>query len=248
MELRDVKYNIDINIRRLERHYDFCLKKYDDIALLDLSHALRNFVDFSKDIDRYFDSINLLKKYRGFIVSKKAGRMLKMYNYLIIGFPGSVETFANNDDLLFVPNEKSLPVHLNMKIKRNKDDSSSIGNYFLVRSNVEKSASRIIDNSIQVKLFNKFDYWLDSDALKINESEFQIKSLSRRNLITWVSNTLGGSHPANNRKRENENDPLINYLMNFTIGGVSLPYFILMGISKEILTVLNSIPTEDKGL
>jgi len=241
MEQNDIKNNIDINIRRLSRHYNLCQQKYDDIALLDLSHCLRNWVDLAQEIDNYLDLINIQKKFKSFIVSKQLRRIIKPYDYLIIGFPELIKTYANNGEIIYFPNDLNLPISMNMQIMRNSDKSISIGNLSLIRTKSNELSSKTSGNGIQTKLLNKFSYWLDSDVLKINERGISVKSISRKSIISRVANTLGGSHPINNKKVENKNDELINHLMKSKIGGLPLPYFVLMGISKEILTTMKSI-------
>ena len=73
-----------INYHRLLRHYQFNLKKYDKIALLDLSHSLRMWVDMKVLVDDYIEQNPLEKKFKSNTVSKSLNRLINKYEYFCV--------------------------------------------------------------------------------------------------------------------------------------------------------------------
>ena len=48
-----VKKNIRLNLERLHRQYQLSVKQYDEVSLLELSHALRLWVDMQDSVQDY---------------------------------------------------------------------------------------------------------------------------------------------------------------------------------------------------
>lgn len=62
------------------------------------------------------------------------------------------------------------------------------------------------------------------------------KSISREVLIRRVANTMGGSHPAG-AEALSDFDPAVQELMHTSVGGVPVPYFILLKSAQDILEI-----------
>lgn len=62
--------------------------------------------------------------------------------------------------------------------------------------------------------------------------------ISREVIINRVANTLDGSHPSaapDPRNGKDKFDPAIKHLLQYKLGGLPLPYIILLKIAQEIL-------------
>jgi hypothetical protein len=97
--------------------------------------------------------------------------------------------------------------------------------------------------------------WLGADAviMSYTQADGTLKrvSISREMLVRRVANTLGGSHPsveAGTNDFENSYDPAVHHLLGHNMGGLPLPYFILLKIAQDLLTIapklLNSQPSD----
>jgi len=88
----------------------------------------------------------------------------------------------------------------------------------------------------------KFMQWMSTEAVRMSYHD-SIKgsqvalSISREMVIKRVANTLDGSHPsaASDADIDNTFDAPIHYLLQYKVGGLPLPYYILLKIAKDIL-------------
>jgi hypothetical protein len=65
-------------------------------------------------------------------------------------------------------------------------------------------------------------------------------AISREMIIRRVANTLDGSHPSaatTTGGTENSFDPAVHHLLKYQMGGLPLPYFILLKIAQDILEI-----------
>jgi hypothetical protein len=81
----------------------------------------------------------------------------------------------------------------------------------------------------------------------INENgEYTKVTISREMVIKRVANTLEGSHASTSQAEEygNSFDEPIHYLLRYAVGGLPLPYFILLKISQDLLYVADKYITD----
>jgi len=86
-----------------------------------------------------------------------------------------------------------------------------------------------------------FVSWMGAEAVRVcyvdETGQLRKLSISREKMIRRVANTLNGSHPseAGNCDSHDPFDAPIHYLLDFKMGGIDLPYFILLKIAQDIL-------------
>jgi hypothetical protein len=70
-------------------------------------------------------------------------------------------------------------------------------------------------------------------------------SISIESIIKRLANSFEGSHPENSNIESNNKfyEP-VKYLFNYICAGLPLPYFILLGIAKEIINNFKDIDKE----
>ena len=93
-----------------------------------------------------------------------------------------------------------------------------------------------------------FTQWLASEAVRVcyprEDGVLEVTTISREMIVRRVANTLDGSHPsiAGNGGVDNAFDHPVHHLLQFRMGGLPLPYFILLKIAQDILDVAPRIP------
>jgi len=84
--------------------------------------------------------------------------------------------------------------------------------------------------------------WMGAEAVRLSypAEEGALKKLviTREMIVRRVANTLDGSHPSaagKNEDMENGFDAAVHHLLQYQMGGLPLPYFILLKIAQDIL-------------
>ena len=63
-------------------------------------------------------------------------------------------------------------------------------------------------------------------------------AISREMIIKRVANTLDGSHPsASASDADNIFDAPVHHLLRYIVGGLPLPYFLILKIAQDILAI-----------
>ena len=83
--------NIIVNYKRLNRHYDLILKQFDEIALYDLAHSLRMWVDMKESVADFLKLYPPKQKFKSYTVTKQLNRIVGRREYIIAGLPNGVK-------------------------------------------------------------------------------------------------------------------------------------------------------------
>lgn len=231
---------VQIQFKRLQRHYDISVKTYDEASLLDLSHILRIWVELKPVLPTIDDDFD--KKVKFFTGSpiKKVLKQTKNCQYIYSYLPkDGVTTYASNGHLASGPeleNDKQLTIGVKVK---NTGDSILLSQYCYASKALEQPYIKALGNE-QIRRCN-YANWLSSEIVRLKyknkDGDLERFIISREILIKRVANVLDGSHTSLNTDGAGTNqfDEPIKWLMNFKCGGLPLPYFLLLKIAQDIV-------------
>ena len=84
-----------------------------------------------------------------------------------------------------------------------------------------------------------FKGWLEAEMVRVqfmdNTQKLEEKIINRLLLIKRVANNLGGSHPAGVFEVSHKCDKAVEFLLDYKIGAIPLPYYILLKSAHDIL-------------
>lgn len=233
--------NIRIQYDRLRRHYTANLNGYDQIALLDLAHALRIFTEIPELIDNKYGpkllsanfNAGMKKIMRGaefaYCCLPEDGVTVKAK----IGWNGVFEFHGPNNDHFSIGGMINLEANQRISIKE----------FFLVYRELSSVEVRLLNDYSQTVTYTELglkDY-LDAIAVRFQFANELPKHISRIELIKRVANEYDASHSSHPDKPDdfiNRFSAPVQRLMQYSCADLPLPFFVLMHISKNILTSL----------
>lgn len=232
--------SIDLHYTRLKRHYDAAVKSYDDVSLLDLSHTLRIWGELKTVLGDYYPKVKSTITFKTAVPAKKVRKAIKNHKYIFSYLPDGVVTYASNGQLLNFPdNNKNEDFSTAISVKPSENGKMELKNYCLVSCALEEHLIHAM-SSEEIKRLN-YANWLGAEVVRVSfvnsEGKLQETAISREILIKRVANILDGSHPsvASQEELDNKFDEPIKHLLDYKVGGLSLPYFILLKIAQDIV-------------
>jgi hypothetical protein len=242
MNTDPIKRNIDLNLERLKRQYEICIKEYDEASLLDLSHILRIWVDMQDSVQKYIN-INLpLCKFKTYSVKLRRDIRWNESAYVFCNFPDSVITHTKLG-VSFTWGEDS-------EIGTGMVDADIASNGLVACKEVLHIEGEVDDAVFQDILRNgtgmyavrktSFLEWLKAECIRVNYFDTDTQTLTRKIipreiLIKRVANVLGGSHPEGNEPSSNHFDNAVKYITDRSIAERPLSYYILIKLAHDIL-------------
>lgn len=228
-------------LERLRRNYQTCIQTYDTIALWELSHTLRMWSDLKSTLPKIAPAFGTTRAFKSSKPSKKLMSAVKGRKFVIAYMPGGVTTHAHRGELISSPNiEPHIPFTLGWINEFNFDGSVTISSYWYAESALDDSQFE----SLKRQDVEKYNYasWMGAEAVRLwfpdAAGESRTLMISREVLINRIANTLDGSHPSivpDPRNGKDKSDPAITHLLEYKLGGLPLPYFILLKIAQDIL-------------
>jgi len=229
-----------VQLERLGRHYNHSVRNYDEISLLDLSHALRIWADLKVPLREFAPKFATTSTFKTAIPPKKLLRAARGNQFIFACMPGRVITFASKE---LVSGPTPAPWHQSVEIRRNEDGSTALDKFYFVGAVLEEPIRGLGKTADQTRC--NYENWLGSEAVRVcyadDAGRLQEMKISREKIIRRVANTLDGSHPSVVASvgdvKEKDIDSAIRFLLQFKMGGLPLPYFILLKIAQDILSV-----------
>lgn len=240
-----------LHLSRLQRHYDAAVKTYDEISLLDLSHTLRIWADLKLYLPPVFNTTNAFK---GSTPPKAVCRLAIGRKHVLAAISGMVDTYAHNGDLIGMPQYPSRKMKCTATIRKREDGALELGSVYIIYdldpliTDDGALAQRLVGERV-----SKLNYtqWMGADAVRVgyeNQSgKVTAVTISREMLIRRVANAMDGSHPSSatgDDRQGHHYDLPVKYLMEYKIGGLPLPYFLLLKIAQDILGIASSLLLE----
>ena len=228
-----------LQLERVRRHYDPSMRTYDEISFLDLTHALRTWLDLKGSLESAAPRLFETKLFSYGVPTKKAMRTVRGHEYVIAHMPGGVLTFACHGDLASWRGGFSKNCAVAARIKRNENGSWEFASYGFCDQTPE---GRTHLEEVTISRGN-FKQWLDSEAVRVavRDDEKVLAppiGIGRETLIRRVANILGASHPVSEHAEANSPfDPAVKYLLRHNVAGVPLPYLLMLKAAQDLLAI-----------
>lgn len=232
--------SVIVQLERLRRHYEVAVHTYDQIALLDLSHSLRIWTELGQPLVKLSPSFSRAMVFK---TARPARRLLKLargHAYVFSALPGGVVTYAANGHLAEFPKQEGEEKFtLSVEVKPN-GQQLELRNFCFIQGHGERLAQARSDEVVKRCNFRE---WLGAEAVRLSYLDAARRlvavGISREMIVKRVANTLDGSHPsAAGEEQANQFDAPVHHLLQFQIGRLPLPYFILLKIAQDILDVV----------
>lgn len=122
------------------------------------------------------------------------------------------------------------------------DGALELGQYSVVTVDLDGPTEKALDAEDQTRC--NYSQWMAAEVVRVSypteAGALERVVLTRETIVKRVANTLDGSHPsaaATISDGNNSFDPAVHYLLRYQMGGLPLPYFILLKIAQDILSV-----------
>lgn len=233
-----------LQLERLQRHYGISVRSYDQVSLLDLSHSLRMWTELKSALPKVAPLFATTLAFKTAIPAKKVLRAARGTRFVFSYMPGGVSTYASNGHIVSGPElgESNAPVTLGAAVKINEDGSMELKNYCIVGASFEQPLIKALQAEDQTRC--NYVQWLGSEAVRVcsptEAGDLKTVTISREMIVKRVANTLDGSHPSaagGSNEGENSFDAAVHHLLKYQMGGLPLPYFILLKIAQDILSI-----------
>jgi hypothetical protein len=157
--------------------------------------------------------------------------------------PGGVITYASKGQMVSgpAPKESNAAFTQSVAVKINEDGSMELKNFCFVGVVFEQALREALKAEDQTRC--NYENWLSSEAVRVcypsEAGGLKPVTISREMIMKRVANSLDGSHAsaAGSDEGENSFDAAIHYMLQYQMGGLPLPYFILLKIAQDILFV-----------
>lgn len=228
-----------LHLERLRRHYDVAVRSYDQVAFLDLSHTLRIWIELKQPILSIAPAFGTTISFKTGIPAKKLLKAARGHPYVFCYMPGGVITYASNGHLVSAPEMEhdagEFATGIAVKIM---SDHTWLGKFCIVATSFDQPLIKAMDADTQTRC--NYQQWLGAEAVRLCrrdlDGSLKVTSISREMIVKRVANTLDGSHPsAAASDTDNVFDAPVHHLLKYIVGGVPLPYFILLKIAQDIL-------------
>lgn len=232
---------IGLHLERLRRHYDTAVRTYDHVSFLDLSHSLRIFVELKQALPKLVPAFGTTMSFKTATPAKKVLKASKGFRYVFSYMPGGVITYCANGHLASGPqmNHETGDFSAGIAVKMG-EDHMWLNKYCII----SRSFDQPLIKALEAESISNCNYiqWLGSEVVRVSfpreDGTLITTAISREMIVKRVANTLDGSH-ASLAAYESDNsfDPAVHHLLQYQIGGLPLPYLIILKIAQDILAI-----------
>ena len=242
LQVRLLVNTVLLHLERLRRHYEVAVRTYDHVSLLDLSHALRVWTELKSPLAMLAPKLSTAISFKTAIPARKVLKAARGYKYVFSYMPGGVITYASKGHLAsgpdMGPSDGDFTIGVAVKVS---PSFIELGKYCVISRSFEQPLVKALDaESVTCCTFIQ---WLGAEAVRVayvnQQGSLEVVAISREMIIKRVANTLDGSHPsaAGGSDVDNVFDAPVHHLLKYQMGGLPLPYFILLKIAQDILEV-----------
>jgi hypothetical protein len=230
------------------------MRSYDQVSLLDLSHSLRVWTELKTVLPKIAPKFGTTLAFKTALPAKKVLRAARGNRFVFAYMPGGVITHASNGHIASGPElgQPNSDFTLGAAVKLNSDGSMELKNYCIVGTSFEQPLIKALEAEDQTRC--NYMQWMGSEAARLcyptDVGALKTVSISREMIVKRVANTLDGSHPSaadSVNDGENSFDAAVHHLLQYQMGGLSLPYFILLKIAQDILSVAPKLLAVDSA-
>jgi hypothetical protein len=241
-----------LHLERLRRHYETAVRTYDHVSFLDLSHSLRIWVELKQELPKLVPAFGTTMSFKTAIPAKKVLKASKGCRYVFSYMPGGVITYCSNGHLASGPemDHRAGDFAAGIAVKIG-EDHIWLNKFCIVGRSFDQPLIKALDAESVTRC--NYAQWLGSEVVRVSfpreDGTLATTTISREMMVKRVANTLDGSH-ASLAAYESDNsfDPAVRHLLQYRVGGLPLPYFVLLKIAQDILGVaprLLGVDTEE---
>lgn len=231
-----------LHLERLRRHYEVAVRTYDHVSLLDLSHSLRVWTELKQPLTAIAPKFSTAISFKTAIPAKKVFKAARGHRYVFSYMPGGVITYASNGHLAsgpgMGPGDGDFTIGVAVKVS---PLFIELGKYCVVSTSFDQPLIKALDAESTTRC--TYTQWLGAEAVRVSyvnqQESLEVVAISREMIVKRVANTLDGSHPsaAGGGDTDNVFDAPVHHLLQYQMGGLPLPYFILLKIAQDVLEV-----------
>jgi len=207
--------HIELQYKRLERHYNGALEDRDEVSFLDLSHSMRIWTEMKSSIDELATKKGMKLGLKDVVRSRERKQILRGSKYIYLPLASGVTSPS-------------------IEVK---------GVSFINRALSPEEIKKLYEAGppMAMPTSSTFTQWLGSGVYDVSSTNqaHPTLTISREILIKRVANILGASHPQGiDQADETENrfDPYVRELHQVLVaGGYPATYYQLLEIAKDIL-------------
>lgn len=234
---------VRLQFERLRRHYQNAVTTFDHVTFLDLSHTLRIWTELKRPLQELAPTFSKSVAFRTGVPSKKVTKAARGRTHVLCYLGGAVHTLAAKSELLAGPElDEGQDFLLGVGFKM-MPPAMEFRRFAFIAGHGDSSLLPLLSSENASPC--NFIQWLGAEVVRVGflseDGTYQSKAIPREILIKRVANTLDGSHasvaPDTNSSEENSFDAPIKFLLQYRIGGVPVPYFILLKIAQDILDI-----------
>ncbi|SDH66334.1 hypothetical protein SAMN05216603_111168 [Pseudomonas benzenivorans] len=230
-----------LHLERLRRHYGVSVKTYDHVALLDLSHSLRLWTELKQPLTKISPKFSTAISFKTAIPARKVLKAARGRRFVFSYMPGGVITYASNGSLASGPcMSQNDSFTMGIAVRRS-ENYIELGKYCAISPALDDFLGKALEAENQTRC--TYIQWLAAEAVRVcyqaTTGRLEVVPISREMIIKRVANTLDGSHPsvAGGVEADNVFDAPVHHLLQYQMGGLPLPYFIILKIAQDILDV-----------
>lgn len=230
-----------LQLERLRRHYEAAVHTYDKVAFLDLSHALRIWVELKQSVVSIAPALATTMAFKTGIPAKKVLKAARGHRYVFCYMPGGVITYAANGHISSGPgmDDASGDFTSGASVKIGQDHLW-LGKFCIVSTAFPQPLIKALEGEAQTRC--NYQQWLGAEAVRLayldKGGNLKAVAISREMVVKRVANTLDGSHPSvAGGEADNAFDAPVHHLLQYFVGGLPLPYYILLKIAQDILEI-----------
>lgn len=240
-----IKQNIEVNLKRLARQYQYSVLHYDEASLLDLSHVLRVWLDMQENVEAYLVEQSIPYRFKKYTLGPSLLKRCHGSKCVIAYFVDGVTTYTDGSTFS-VSTSLSTGPHSMSVSWRPLGGRGLIARHLVVIAEARVNYDFHSDTAFLVQE-TTFRDWLKAESVRVwfanPAGKSHEKIISREMLIKRVANALGGSHPAGVFDVPNKYDEAVAFLLKFRVGEIPLPYYVLLKTAHDILDCFGALPT-----
>lgn len=229
-----------LQLERLRRHYGAAVRTNDHVSFLDLSHTLRLWTELKKPLEKIAPKFSSAISFKTAIPARKVLKAARGHQYVFSYMPGGVLTYASQGHVVSGPgmdNDREFALGVEVKVS---PPTIQLGKFSFVSCAFEQPVIKALNAETVIRC--TFVQWLGAEAVRVayvnGKGDYEVVTISREMVVKRVANTLDGSHAsAAGGETNNTFDEPIHYLLKYQVGGLPLPYFILLKVAQDLLEI-----------
>lgn len=235
-----------VNFERLRRSYELSRRTFDVVSLLDLSHHLRVWTELATRLKEQLPAFGADPTlFRTACPNQNLKDIVRGRRHVVALLPGGTDIFPRGTDNVMAIHQpladRPGEVLFAFALMRLSTGGIRCGNYVYVHEG-RAEPSVLLDALRGEHPETRCDFgnWLAADAVRVGyldeNGQVAAFTLSRKQLICTVANTMGGSHASGlSTDAPKRQELATRELAEHMFGAVPLAYFLLLKVAQDLL-------------